>query len=279
MATQLAEAVETFDEGDEAQTPRDFEAEARSHGWTPKDDFKGDPTRWVDAETFIKRADEVMPLLKKKTQNQDREIAELKRMVKKLTRAEQAAYENALSDLKAQAEAAVESGDLDAYRKVDGKIETLRKEAESDLGDTHGENPQEQYAAFRAANIWYDKGNLASASELEADARAMADRLADKYAAQGLTKDLPPSEFFAKIAREVEEALPLLTAKKARAKPPSAVEGVSANRGERGAKTGANLPPEAKRQAERFFNQGILKGKDLAEALNNYAKKFDWSAA
>ena len=47
---------------DEQQTeqPRDIEAEARKHGWRPKEEFKGDPARWTDAETFVKRADEVM---------------------------------------------------------------------------------------------------------------------------------------------------------------------------------------------------------------------------
>jgi hypothetical protein len=43
---------------------RDFDAEAREHGWRPKDEFPGDAAKWVDAETFMKRADEVMPLLK-----------------------------------------------------------------------------------------------------------------------------------------------------------------------------------------------------------------------
>jgi hypothetical protein len=123
MATQLADApdlgggevaalnVDTQSQPEE----RDFEAEARSHGWTPQEEFKGDPARWVDAETFIKRADEVMPLLKKQNAHQKRELEEMKRTIKRLSAAEQRAYENARADIAAEMEAAVEAGDLTAF--------------------------------------------------------------------------------------------------------------------------------------------------------------------
>lgn len=281
MATQLAEQAEEtplITESDDDGAPRDFEAEARLHGWTPKDDFKGDPSRWVDAETFVTRADEVMPLLKKKTQHQDREIAELKRTVKRLAKAEQAAYDNALADLRAKAEAAVESGDLAAFRKVDGQIETLRKEAEADADPTHGEDPQEAYEAFRETNAWYDKANLASASEMEVDARLFADRLADKYVKQGLQQEVAPTEFFARIASETEAKYPLLKARRTREKPPSAVEGVTPGNGSRNAKTGANLPAEAKEHAERYLRMGIYKDcKTKAEAYDRFAKDYTWN--
>jgi hypothetical protein len=283
MATQPAEVVETLD-GDalepdnEIQSqPRDFEAEARAQGWTPKEDFRGDESRWVDAETFVKRADEVMPLLKKKTQNQDREIAELKKQIKRLTRAEAAAYENALADLKAEAEAAVEAGDLTAYRAVDKKLEALRKDAEEDAGPAHGEVPAEQYEAFREANAWYDRGNLAGASEIEIDARAYADRLADKYARQGLQNEMAPSAFFDRIARETEERFPLLKARKSREKPPSPVEGVTRTQANKGAKTYANLPADAQRQADRFHAQGVYGKATLDEARAKYAASYQWS--
>lgn len=281
MATQLAEQpIEEAPIEDAEEQTRDFESEARAHGWTPKEDFKGDPTRWVDAETFIQRADEVMPLLKKQNQGLKSQISELTRTVKRLAKAEQSAYENAIADLKAKAEAAVESGDLAAFRKVDGQIESLRKEAAADVADTaHGEDGQEQYEAFREANAWYDKANLASASEVEVEARLFADRLADKYARQGLTAELPPSQFFARIAQETEERFPLLKAKKTREKPVSPVAGVTPNGGPRGAKTGANLPPEAKEHAERYMRMGIYKDcKTKAEAYDRFAKDYTWPA-
>jgi hypothetical protein len=283
MAAQPQEIIDTpavidaVEQDNDQQTERDFDAEARAHGWTPKEEFRGDPSRWVDAETFIKRADEVMPLLKKKTQNQDRKIAELEKLVKRLTKAEQTAYESALKDLKAQQREAAAVGDTDAYDRIDGQLEDLRKNTEADVA--HGEDPAAEYEAFREANAWYDKANLASASEMEIEARLYADRLADRWAKEGKTQEMAPSEFFNRLAAEVEQRFPLLKAKKPRVKPDNPVAGVTNNRADRNAKTGANLPPDAKRQAERFWNQGVIKGKDLTEALNNYAKNYDWSPA
>lgn len=40
------------------------EQKARSMGWVPKDDFRGDEAKWVDADTFVKRGEEMLPLLK-----------------------------------------------------------------------------------------------------------------------------------------------------------------------------------------------------------------------
>ena len=262
---------------DEPQA-RDYEAEARQHGWTPKEDFKGDPERWTDAETFVKRADEVMPLLKKKTQAQAARIDQLERTVKRLAKAEQAAYDNAVRDLKAQAEQAVEAGDVEAYRQVDQKLAELQKEATADADPKKVSDEQalEAFDDFREKNTWFDKGVLPNASDVEIEARLYADRLAEKYARQGLTAEMEPADFFERIARETEERFPLLKAKKPREKPQSPVAGVTNGSAGRNARTAANLPPEAKRQAERFFNTGVIKAKDLSEAMNKYASTYQW---
>ena len=39
------------------------EQEARTLGWVPQEDFRGDKSRWVDAETFVQRGHEIMDLL------------------------------------------------------------------------------------------------------------------------------------------------------------------------------------------------------------------------
>ena len=41
------------------------EQEARTLGWVPQEEFKGDPNRWVDADTFVERGHTVMPILRK----------------------------------------------------------------------------------------------------------------------------------------------------------------------------------------------------------------------
>ena len=50
---------------DGEQTVAPVEQEARTLGWVPAEEFKGDPNRWVDAETFVERGHTVMPILRK----------------------------------------------------------------------------------------------------------------------------------------------------------------------------------------------------------------------
>ena len=40
------------------------EQEARNLGWVPQEEFRGDPGKWVDAETFVERGHTIMPILK-----------------------------------------------------------------------------------------------------------------------------------------------------------------------------------------------------------------------
>src|SRR5687768_16654653 len=39
------------------------EDKARRMGWRPRAEYGGDPTRWVDAETFVRRGDEILPFV------------------------------------------------------------------------------------------------------------------------------------------------------------------------------------------------------------------------
>lgn len=272
MATQLQEVEQEI----EVDT-RDFDAEARQQGWTPKDEFKGDPEKWIDAEAFVSRGETVMPLLKKQVQSQKGEIDFLKRQVKKLTKLEQRAYDNALTDLKAKQAEAVEFGDIAAFKQIDKQLDDLRADMAPEPA-AKGEDPTSAFVEFREANEWYDLGGLQGASADERRARALADRTADKLAAQGLQKELSPSEFFARVAEEVREQMPMIggEAKAARVKPASDVAGVTRGAARSNAKTGANLPADAKAQAKRFFEKGIIKAKDVSEAYDKFAKDYAW---
>lgn len=271
MATQLAadEAAPNTDTGEE----RDYEAEARSRGWTPKEDFKGDESRWIDAETFVKNAETKMPLLTKENRQLKDKIEFLERQVKKLAKAEQMAYSNAIEDLKAKQREAVEYGDVKAHDAISEKIDKLRADMQDEAPP---EDPKAAFVDFREANEWYDLGGLPGATQDERRARALADRIADKFTAQGLQTRLTPSQFFAKVAEEVREQIPMLDAKPARAKPQSDVAGTTRPGAARTARNGANLPTEAKAQAKRFFERGIIKAKDVNEAYDKFAKDYAW---
>jgi hypothetical protein len=257
---------------------RDFDAEARELGWLPKEEFKGDATRWTDAETFVRKGETVLPLIKAQNKALKREIDDLKKQFRKASahfgKAEERAYERAIAELRAKQEAAVENGDLAAHRAVSKEIDALSKEMPGNKpADTTAEDAREAFDTWREDNAWYDRANLASAAELEVSARLYADRMVEKHIDQTKTKS--PAEFFGFIGDLVKEKYPMIGAKPARAKPPSDVASPTGNKPATRGKGWSDMEPEerriAERMAEKWVKSGLLKTKD------DYLKSYDWS--
>lgn len=62
-------------------------AEARQLGWVPQEEFRGDQSRWVDADSFVKRGHEVMPILKANNARLMGEVTSLKATLTEATQA------------------------------------------------------------------------------------------------------------------------------------------------------------------------------------------------
>jgi hypothetical protein len=259
MATQLDEAPQV----EQTDAPRDYEAEAREHGWTGQDEFKGDPNRWIDAETFVKRADEVMPLLKKQNDTLKRELASLKKDVARasehFTKAEERAYDRAVADVTAKMNMAVEAGDHAAASAAMKERLDLDKGVIDDAPAPQADplDVQEALIDFRDANPWYDEGGVA---------RDYADVMAEKHKAK--TADMPPAEFFAFIAGKVKERYPDLEKPKAeRKRPGMMVEGGGQRVVSRG-RSFSDLPPQAQQLADKWIKSGLIK--DRAAYVSSY---------
>jgi hypothetical protein len=268
---------------------RDFEAEAREHGWSPKEEFKGDSNRWIDAETFMKRADEMMPLLKADKARLKRELDAIKKDLKRATvhfeGAEERAYKRAYADIEKRVADATEAGDVDAAKAALKDLGELKPSAAGPLaGKTEAELESEAAEAFddfREEHPWFDHGSLASATDLEREARIFFQRMVDKNL--GKTKEMLPADFFQMVTDMTVEKYPALKGKASRQKPASAVEGGNSGRPRGSSKTWDNLPDEAKRQFDRFINRGLLgvkptgdKDKDTTASRAYYARSFDW---
>jgi len=264
MATQLAAepieeagvAAEVSEESAGEPQERDYEAEARAHGWTPKDDFRGDPAKWVDAETFAKRADEVMPFLKKQNAALKREMDDLKRTMKQASafysKAEERAYARALNDLQAKHDEAVESGDVAGARKVMKELTELEKPAPAVEPEDDPRQAQREFAEWIDANDWYVTDEKKRAY---ADIQAGAMGPADKWPGGG-------PAWLAELEKRV-------TRKFAGPKPNVTNGGGNRSNGARGSKTFADLPAEAKAQCKRFVKQ--IPGFTEAQYVKDYA--------
>lgn len=282
MATQFAEQPDNpADTPDEPQSQsRDYEAEAKAHGWKPLDEFKGDPALHIDAETYVKRGEEVLPFIKKRVEVQDRKIADLEKTLKRatalLSTAESRSYAKAVADLKAQQVEAVEVGDVAAFQALDKKIEGLAKDVGAGGKPEYTEaEARGAFVDWREDNGWWDRGGLASATPLEADARAYTDRMIEKHIDKG--NDMAPEEFFEYIGDLVHEKYPLLKAKPARQKPGSDVSAPTERRTGNGTKGYADLPADARQICESLIRRGVLPGKTETEKRAFYAANYDWN--
>lgn len=79
MGQEEAAAPEGGQEEGQQERP-EIEARAREMGWQPKDQFKGPEERWVDAETFIQRGEEIMPILQANNRKLSNELQGLRQL-------------------------------------------------------------------------------------------------------------------------------------------------------------------------------------------------------
>src|SRR3990167_11082395 len=56
------EEVEEENEPEQSE-PNAVETEARSMGWVPKEEFRGPESQWRDAEEFVERGHNVLPIV------------------------------------------------------------------------------------------------------------------------------------------------------------------------------------------------------------------------
>lgn len=254
-------------EGDDGTKP-DVEAEARKMGWTPKDEFRGDPEKWRGADEFVERGRTMLPIVRKTVERQERQIAELRQTITDLaaynTKAEKQAFERALKELKAEQVAAVKAGDADAFVEVDEKIADLHKEAREKPQikvPQPGEDPE--YLEWVGRNKWVDTDKEASiyATHYAGYLRESGDKRVGAI-------------FLDDVAKAVKEKFPDKF-KNPRREAPGAVESGAQPAKRGGGKTYADLPADARAACDRMARNGYAdKPKEMAEFKANYVKNF-----
>lgn len=121
----------------------EVESKARKMGWVPQEDFKGDPERWVDADKFLERGENVLPILRErldkaydKITSMETEVREVKKAAANIaeynSKVEKVAYERAtkeyeaqLKSIKSEMKKAVKDGDEDTYTELESKLDSL----------------------------------------------------------------------------------------------------------------------------------------------------------
>lgn len=257
--------TDALEQQQEAPAPT-IEDQARDMGWRPKEEFKGEEGRWVDAETFVKRGEEILPIVKANAKK-DREaleaakaeIAEMRKTFSEFkqyhSQTEKRAHDRARKELERELAEAIEAKDFAAVRSITDDIASLSKDVRTDDQGQPYATPDHAKALnqWKGENAWFGSDSVmtaaanAIANELEASGVKGADQLAE-------------------VAKRIRAEFPHKFENERRKAPP-AVEGASPPR--KASKGWNDLPPEAKATADRWVKQGLL-------TREQFVKDYQW---
>jgi hypothetical protein len=229
---------------------------AKAQGWTDKDSWQGDPDRWVDAETFLKRGNEINGILKDRNEKLFQDLQALRKDVleikdvhmRSIHEARQQGYEKALRDLKARQREAVRSGDEQAFEVIEQDMDKIKSAIAKDKEQATPSTPPPtpEFTEWLKGNGWYGTD-----PDLTDFAEAAALKITNTR--PGLTQ----AEMLNLVTERVKSAFPHKFTNPRR-NAAADVEGAQ-NRGVKKGKKGYDdLPAEAKRACDRFVGQKLM---------------------
>ena len=130
---------------EEVQVNPEVENRAKTMGWIPKEEFKGDPEKWRPADEYVKRADEIVPIMRSQMGKYEEQIGQYKseimglkssldsqkktteKLVKMSKTISERAYDQAKKDLTKQQAQAVSDGDVEKWQALEDQKEKLEK--------------------------------------------------------------------------------------------------------------------------------------------------------
>lgn len=255
---ETTEILEGTGELQEVVIPDPAEEKAKAQGWVPKEQFRGDPEKWVDAKTFAERGEKIVPILKERNDHLEKEIREMKQTFQQFTdyhrQTEERVYNRAVKELESRRLQAVEDGDTDAFRQAEAERLELEK-ARPAVPVTPSEPPE--FGAFKTKNSWYGT---------DPELTAEADALGRGYADGGMD--------YSKVLEKVENTIKKLYPEKFTntRRDETASVSFAADTGlpqKSKARTYENLPADAKATCDKFVKQGLL-------TKEQYVKDYGW---
>lgn len=292
------EQLQDQNAGDE-DSGAEFETSAREMGWVPKEEWKDDQNRWVDAKTFVERGEQILPILqannrrlKKDLLTRDRELDSLKQSLeaaqksiralqKQYTETTQREVEKAKAELREQLINAREAGDTRAEFAIQDKLQDLtaaqtqaKEDHEDGQAGTQGTKQPEfhpDFVAWQKENSWFgDTSNPENKKRTKAIIRIGEDLREDGDTTTGIA-------FMNKCLAELEKQEGKATQSQ-QTRTNSKVESGTPGARSGGGRDFDKLPKEAKdichADSERFVGPGKM-FKTEKEWEDHYAKLYN----
>ncbi len=244
--------------------------EAKRMGWVEQEKFKGDPDRWVEAEKFVERGKNELPIMRERLKKYDSTIKNLNSKVSKMSdtfkdfrnyaeKREQKAVDKAVKDITAKQRVAVEEGDTPAFDKLEEEKTSLLQE-ELAVPDVSNDDVMQG-----ELDEWVSDGNdwFYNDRELGEYATHVSTYIAKKTNKTG-------RDFFDEVKKEVKLRFPDKFEKQKEVVPNVVDGGTAQAPPAKGKQTYANLPADEKAACDRFVNEipGFTK--------EEYLKSYEW---
>jgi hypothetical protein len=265
-----------------AATP-EVQRKAEQMGWIPPTRFKGEPERFVDAEEYLARGEQVLPIVRANNQKLQQELdglrAESAKTREALEKANaaleeinerhsvetQKAVERAREDLKLRLKAASEEGDHEAVAEITGLMIDLKAASEEPLPkkkEAAKEEPKpaalavpEDLKAWNAANPWFGTDRRRT---------SLALGIAQEMRESGT--ELTGVAFYEKIREEVEATFGEFSSGSKVEGARSGGEAEGGTRRTTGKKGFASLPADARAACDADAKQFVGPGKRFKTA-------------
>lgn len=228
---------------------------AREQGWKPLEEFDGDKSKWVSAETFVAKGELISKIesLGKKLKDADKAIKMLTEHHQKVKESE---FQRAVQYLKTQKKQAYEAGDVDKIIEIDEKIAEVKETQKAQVANEAKEVEPAVHPSFQK---WQDENKWYTT---DTEMRADADAFGNAYAANN--PDKTPEEVLDYVSKKVKRLYKDKFENPNRSKA-SAVEG-GGNRQETSNESFA-LSEDEKRVMNTFIRTGIMTKEDYIKEL------------
>jgi hypothetical protein len=260
--------------------------EAESQGWVPKERFRGNESDWVDADTFVKRGREILPILRKNNENLIKDLQATKDQLKEFREAAEEfkkfqresyerkaqEYESRIQEIKESRAQAISDGDGQKVNALDDALDQAKedfKEAKQAVKDVvSAKEPEPTPEAIDPGlQAWLDRNSwFGQDKRLTGMVNGIGESLRLEFPL------LKGQAFLDKLDEVLAEEFPSKFGGKKQS-PSSRVESGSGRAGRSGssnAQSYDNLPPEAKSACDRFVKQKLM-------TREQYVADFDWN--
>lgn len=253
----------------------DEEGRARQYGWRPKEEWRGHPDKWLPADAFNEKGEQISRLLSVKTKRQEellaRQAAKLEELNATLSdfkihhertiSQERKAHKAQLEAAKAEKDHADQQGDFDAYKSAESKVREL--EASPPPDEKHApQTPNHEITAFISRNAWFT-----TSPEMNASAVAFSTALEKKSPSLSLTENLTKTE------EGIKRMYPEKFGNPRRSQEQAVESGSIPSSGGVNKPGYSSLPGDAKSACDRFVKNGLMTQKQYVDEYFKHEQK------